>query len=485
MGTTLIVILRHLWFNGNKIEFIVDWRDFVEAYLEFNISSMMVIMALLFSASFSLILMCFIIIKSRKSKMVNFFILGQGCFFVWTLFYIFELLAPNMLIRWLVISVEYIAISYIGVNFYVFSRYYCGRPQLSIKKMIILYLPSTFFIVSVWTNPLHNQFYTGWVGNIPQYGVLCWALIIETFIFLSGGLILFIKEIVHSDFNRRKQGLFFVFAAVIPGSVHLLYATEVIKANFTVTLVFLPFSLLIIAISVLKYRFLNIIPFVIESIIENMEEGFIVFNNDGKIDDCSIRFFSDYMDIELCTTITEFTQMLSLSVSNEAMVSNIQYTMNVTRDNYMSGEIELIKHNKKHLLSYTARAINDIYGIKQATIITFHDLTVVKALHDELASKNNELKDANDLLEIRLESVANLAQEHEREKLMLEIHDTLGHTMAELLAMLEVCDMLAFSENEDESKYEIKIEETLERARVGLKEIRQSVSRFKKMGAIR
>jgi signal transduction histidine kinase len=120
---------------------------------------------------------------------------------------------------------------------------------------------------------------------------------------------------------------------------------------------------------------------------------------------------------------------------------------------------------------------------KIATIITLHDITEIQNLCEALENKKNELMFAKERLEEHMTSIQLLTIENERNKLMSEVHDTLGHSMTEILALLEKCDMvLNQKNNNDKTNAEAVIEEAIARAREGLSEIRRSVTKFKKMG---
>jgi signal transduction histidine kinase len=88
---------------------------------------------------------------------------------------------------------------------------------------------------------------------------------------------------------------------------------------------------------------------------------------------------------------------------------------------------------------------------------------------------------AKNRLEDHIASIHQLTIEQERNKLMSEVHDTLGHSMTEVLALLEKCDFI-LDQDQNLIQFEEVLEETIERARKGLAEIRIAVTRFKKMG---
>ncbi len=76
-----------------------------------------------------------------------------------------------------------------------------------------------------------------------------------------------------------------------------------------------------------------------------------------------------------------------------------------------------------------------------------------------------------------LETVEKLTVEEEINRIMTEIHDTLGHSMTELLALIEVADILVDVNDVEALK---TIQEAIRRARNSMDEIRLAVIHYKK-----
>jgi signal transduction histidine kinase len=404
--------------------------------------------------------------------------------FLWTTFYIFERIAPSVQIRWMICTVEYLAICYIGFFAFMFSRSYRGLKKLKRYQLILLLTPPTFFYLSVLTNPLHHQFYKSLTRTTEVYGPLCWLLILETFIYYLGGVYHFIRKSDQRSIYRKKQMIYFSFAIITPIVIHILYTIKVIDVTYNASLVVMPFSNVLITISVLKYKFLDILPHALLEVVESLEDGFLVINAEGDLEDYNAVFFDRLIDISQCKHIDEVIDALGQVTVNRAALDNVRYSINVNKDNYISGEVTFRLENEELCtVQYTTKAINDVYGAKIATIITLHDITELQSLYEALESKKNELMFAKERLEEHMTSIQLLTIENERNKLMSEVHDTLGHSMTEILALLEKCDlMLNRKENSDVVSAEAAIEEAIARSRDGLSEIRKSVTRFKKMG---
>jgi signal transduction histidine kinase len=91
----------------------------------------------------------------------------------------------------------------------------------------------------------------------------------------------------------------------------------------------------------------------------------------------------------------------------------------------------------------------------------------------ELNRKNTELSAANEQLTQHAATVAELATIKERNRVAMDVHDTIGHTMTLLLKLLEVCKITC---RKDPLKTEQELFNAINITREGLKDIRRSIS---------
>ncbi|MBC7958437.1 MAG: hypothetical protein H7X94_01095, partial [Vallitaleaceae bacterium] len=127
--------------------------------------------------------------------------------------------------------------------------------------------------------------------------------------------------------------------------------------------------------------------------------------------------------------------------------------------------------------TYTITAIHK-NNQKIAAMLTFRDVTEQTSLQYSIEGKNYELLEANQKLKEHMQNVKELTSEKERDTLMTEINDTFGHSMTEIIALLQLCTLLLSTEQEERA--EKAISDTILRARAALEEMRQSVSKYKK-----
>lgn len=183
-------------------------------------------------------------------------------------------------------------------------------------------------------------------------------------------------------------------------------------------------------------------------------------------------------DMKMIPTIYEFSKRLSASVGEDSPSLDVQAIMNQTQNRIIKGRL---KTDENVSIFFTSKPLLDYRKQKVATLISFFDMTEIYTLHNKLEIKNNELDAANRKLATYLETVEKLTVEEEINRVLTEIHDTLGHSMTEILALIEVADILVDDNDIDALK---TIQEAVRRARNSMQEIRSAVARYKKMGGV-
>lgn len=438
-----------------------------------------IISLLIFSAMISTVLFIYIISRVKGGKIIGFFITGQILSMVWTVFNIFELLAPNVQIRWVIVVIEYIPLCFMGLFFFHFSYSYNYQKIMArVPFLISLIFPIVSYI-AVITNPLHHMFYSSFDLKNETYEFFCWFIIVMTLLYLSLGALIFLIKGKFANPTRNRQSIYFVVAIMIPSIVHALLITGFLDFGFNITLIFIPFSVLLFTASVLKYQFLDVLPIAVKGAIDSMVDGILVISTKGVVIDANRLFFKKHfgmIGIHHLKNIANFYQLISPLVIDQRELTNLIEAILSKENQVFKGTFEVKREDgDSSRIHYTVSPLNDARYHKNASLITFFDITQTHALYTQLEQKNQAFLEANKDLEEHMKNTQQLAMTSERNKLMTEIHDTLGHSLVELLALIEYSNMVT----DDTS-----IQEAIDKGRKSLQEVREAVSNYKKMGGL-
>jgi diguanylate cyclase (GGDEF)-like protein/PAS domain S-box-containing protein len=164
--------------------------------------------------------------------------------------------------------------------------------QYPIKKgMLPFFFGFPFIaILLAYTNDLHHLLWLGF-SIIPgtnvmvyEHGPIFWVIIPIIYSFLVAGIILFLRSTVNPNKLYRKQAILILASSIFPILGNILYITgnspipgmDPTPIGFAITGIFLTWGLF-------QYRILDIIPFLRDTIIDNMTDGVIIADSRHRI----------------------------------------------------------------------------------------------------------------------------------------------------------------------------------------------------------
>ena len=214
---------------------------------------------------------------------------------IWALSYGLELSSTSLeqMLFW--INVEYLGIAFIPAFWLLFLLKFTGKDKwLHPKYFYAFMLLPLITLLMVWTNKYHHLHYKS-VGldNSGPFPLLSletgpWYIVhtIYFYTLLVWGVILLVNKYRKSDQVFRKQNLTILIAVFIPWVANVLYLfgyrpmghIDSTPFAFVITMLFL-------SIGLVRFRLLDIIPIAREKVIEAMNEGLIVTDNQDRIVD--------------------------------------------------------------------------------------------------------------------------------------------------------------------------------------------------------
>ncbi len=448
--------------------------------LDFNNTILMITILL---TSVGVLFICvYVYVNTQSSRSRNWFMAWMYVLLSWNWTYMMRRVAPSVTIAWFFYLVEVVSVIFLGPVLLSFARSYRGWEN---RRSVIVWL--TFVTASlgsayVVSNDWHHGFVRSFQLSYIQYGRSYYYLGVFEFICFMLSVYYFMTGVKKPRVYWRNQ-LYNVGGAVfVMGSSALLQVFGVFRTTLNLPLVLMPFTLIFIGIAILKYQFLDILPYTLKEAVQFIDDGYMVFDVEGNLETYNQLFFNRIGDLDRCRDIEDVVLMMGAEVPNSMALENLKYSLNVDLGAFISGELVFELEEGNEYIQYTTKAIRDNAGIKVASIVTFHNLTELQNLYQTLENKKNQLIEAKNQLEAHILTVQELSVANERNRLMAQVHDTLGHSMAEVLALLEQCEMILSDDMPDEQRSKQVIQNALKESRRSLAEIREAVSSYKKMG---
>lgn len=222
----------------------------------------------------------------------GFMMLAQA---IWALSYGLELSSTSLeqMLFW--IDVEYLGIAFLPVCWLLFLLKFTGKDKwMNSTYFYLVFVLPVITLLMVWTNKYHHLHYINvsvdHSGSFPLLSLETgpWYIVhtVYFYILLIWGVILLVDKYRKSDQVFKKQNLIILIAVFIPWVANILYLfgyrplghIDSTPFAFIATMLFL-------SIGLVRFRLLDIIPIAREKVIEAMNEGLIVTDNQDRVVD--------------------------------------------------------------------------------------------------------------------------------------------------------------------------------------------------------
>lgn len=370
-----------------------------------------------------------------------------------------------------------------GPIWLVFSFYYTNSRIIRNNKwrmvnIFFLVVPSLIMYIISITNKYHGAFlaYDYDRLRVAGYKWGFWVHMILQYVYIFAGCYFIWVHGMRSRSYIRKRSFIIVGGTLFSQIIIIAYYLSGIYLIYNdidiAPSVFLIVMICIFIASV-KYKFLNLLPMALPKIMRNLREGIIIVDLEGKISSQNTAFynmFNNFINIEEVNAKEFSRELLNKCLCDE----NGKKAVKAIREGGyegIKGEVALTSEIYFQINYQPLFDKNEFMG----AVVSFYDIGEHKLLTKQLNEKNNRLLEANIRLQEHAKVVKELVIAQERNKFASEIHDSVGHSLSVLGALLEVC-RLSFSEKPEQT-YK-KIETALNISKKALGELRLSVSNF-------
>lgn len=190
----------------------------------------------------------------------------------------------------------YIGTCFLPVALFLTSLIFSKTRIYFNKFYLLLFIIPIISLILLWTNDIHNLFFTNYSLNLNEniYGPYAIIHILYTYILLAISIIILLRYSIKNAGFFSKQSLLIVFGALIPIIVNILGTFNIIPMTVYVTPICFTFSILFFAIAIFKFKFLSVTPIAMQRIVDRMSDSFLVVNEDGNITDFNDTFLKTF-----------------------------------------------------------------------------------------------------------------------------------------------------------------------------------------------
>lgn len=371
------------------------------------------ILPLFISASATLSLGVYALIRQRHSKCAISFIVSMLIVTVWSGGNALEMAGADLSTKLFWANIQYFAYCYSPVALLALCMRFTGydRWQRNKKFLWLLLLP-TIIIILVWTDGFHGLMRSNMrldtSGAFPviakEYGPAFFIHAIYEHIINIIALILLILAVIHRKTVYRKQAVILLLGASFIVFPNLIYITGLSPVDrFDLTPLFFGPAGALMAWAVFRYKMFDLVPLARTTVIETMDAGVMVLDLQGRILDINPAF----------EKIMGTTAKLANGREAEEICRNIPELSKACADR-SAANTEFSVQTKDGIQVYEAvlSPLADSKGALMGRLATIYEITEKKKEQQRY-----------------LEQQRRLAAAHEKERMTRDLHDNLGQVL--------------------------------------------------------
>jgi signal transduction histidine kinase len=206
---------------------------------------------------------------------------------IWDLGLILQLLFAK---RWNVSPIYFDYITYFGIVFLPIALLMTTRnfinPKLKFeKKHVALFIIPTLSLFTLYTNNFHHLFYIRYSTVLSEiiYGPFLYLHLAYTYGLIVLSLLLLLRHSVKVHGTFSVQSILFLLAICIPVIVNVVGMLNIFNMDIYITPISFTISVLLIAIAIFKFDFLNINSFALDLIVNTISDSYVVIDNENII----------------------------------------------------------------------------------------------------------------------------------------------------------------------------------------------------------
>lgn len=319
-------------------------------------------------------------------------IAGEG---IWTIGYFAELRAELLIGKIAWDNIQFIGVDLAAIGMLVFALVYTHQDMLLRRFGALLGIEPIANILLVWTDPAHHlvriapQINTA--GAFPalvySYGPWMWVMIAHAYLLIAVTLVLLVRESLDNQRLYRRQILAITLGLVVPliGSFITVAGLVPIAGMASLDLTPITFAIAnpILAWGVFRYRLLNLAPVARHRVVEQMADGVIVLDRNGRIAD---------INPAACTTLKVAPGVLIGQPTEQVFADWAELIVRYRDVESVREELTVAYQGVSHYIDLQISPLTDRRSRVTGRLIVWHDITERKQAELELVRQTLQLE---------------------------------------------------------------------------------------------
>ena len=328
--------------------------------------------------------------RYRNADEVRFLIFVQFFAAIWALTYALEFSTQNLEMKMFWSQVSYMGIAFLPFSYFLFTTAFSQKTNIiNPKNITVLSVIPFLTVLLVFTNESHHLVWKDVFFNedeslaIYQHGLWFWIFWTYSIILILAGLYNLYQSIYKFPAFYKSQVNTLVIATIIPLIGNLMYVTRLNPfPGIDWTPILFVFTGLVVTFGVIKYRMFDLVPFARNKLLDTMEDGVLVVNAEGFIEDCN----------NAAIQIFNLSPHLVIRKSFREVFNNYKiFTAGINNEKQQSVEVII---ERKDGTKYYQCLFSPVFNKKNefsGHSILIHDITLMKKAEVKLKNVNQKL----------------------------------------------------------------------------------------------
>jgi diguanylate cyclase (GGDEF)-like protein/PAS domain S-box-containing protein len=316
---------------------------------------------------------------------------------IWAAGYALSWLDFPLQIKTFLLYLTYIGITAVPTLFMIFTFSFSGYEEwFRARILLLLAVEPLVMLILVWTNGYHHLAFSSmhlmgrdglsWLdlSRGPWY----WINLVYSYGMILAGMLVLVYGMLRSGPLLKNQYRFILLAAMAPWAMSMYYEYSLKASQMDLAPLSFGLSGILFTYSVLRNRFLNIVPVARSQIIESMSDGILVLDRQNRIVDLNPAM-EGYLSRKPAS-------LLGIPAS-EVMDAWLQDVDSLLNGHETRAELRISRSPSRYM-DLRVTPIYDRHQLLTGRLLVFHEVTDRKTVEKRLRYANERLQ--SQLIEI-------------------------------------------------------------------------------------
>jgi diguanylate cyclase (GGDEF)-like protein/PAS domain S-box-containing protein len=316
---------------------------------------------------------------------------------IWAVGYVLSWLDFPVHIKTFLLNITYIGITAVPTLFMIFTFSFSGYEEwFSARILLLLTVEPLLTLILVWTNGYHHLAFSSmylmgrdglsWLelSRGPWY----WVNLVYSYGMILAGMLVLVYGMLRSGPLLKNQYRLILLAALAPWAMSMYYEYSLKSSQMDLAPLSFGLSGILFTYSVLRNRFLDIVPVARSRIIESMSDGILVIDRQNRIVDLNPAMEA-YLSCKPAS-------LLGKPVS-EVMDAWLEDVDSLLNGNETRTELRISRSPSRYM-DLRVTPIYDRHQVLTGRLLVFHEVTDRKTVEKRLRYANERLQ--SQLIEI-------------------------------------------------------------------------------------